>query len=124
VEVVRRRHVLVVEDHEDAREAVRCLLEVRGHQVQVAADGYQAVAKALGSHPPDVVLVDIGIPGMDGYEVARHIRAAETGKSMMLVAVTGYSQPAHRDRALESGFDAHLVKPVDPDELYRLLESP
>jgi CheY-like chemotaxis protein len=120
---VRRRRVLVVEDHEDAREAVRCLLEVRGHQVQVAADGVQAVATALGSQPPEVVLVDIGIPGMDGYEVARRIRAAEAGKSMMIVAVTGYSQPAHRDRALESGFDAHLVKPFDPDELYRLLES-
>jgi CheY-like chemotaxis protein len=121
---VRRRHVLVVEDHEDAREAVRCLLEVRGHQVQVAADGLQAVATALGSQPPDVVLVDIGIPGMDGYEVARHIRATEAGKSMMLVAVTGYGQQAHRDRALESGFDVHLVKPFDPDELYRLLETP
>ena len=121
---MHRRHVLVVEDHEDAREAVRCLLEVRGHQVQVAADGPEAVATALGSAPPDVVLVDIGIPGMDGYEVARHIRAAEAGKSMMLVAVTGYGQPAHRQRALESGFDAHMVKPIDPDELYRLLEQP
>jgi CheY-like chemotaxis protein len=120
---VRRRHVLVVEDHEDAREAVRCLLEVRGHQVEVAGDGPQAVAVALGSQP-DVVLVDIGIPGMDGYEVARHIRASDVGKSIMLVAVTGYSQPAHRQRALECGFDAHLVKPVDPDELYRLLENP
>lgn len=115
--------MLVVEDHEDAREAVRCLLEIRGHHVEVAADGPQAVATALGSQP-DVVLVDIGIPGMDGYEVARRIRASDAGKSMMLVAVTGYSQPAQRQRVLNSGFDAHLVKPVDPDELYRLLESP
>jgi len=89
----------------------------------VAADGLQAVTTALGPHPPEVVLLDIGIPGMDGYEVARHIRAAECGKGMVLVAVTGYGQSAHRDRMLESGFDAHLVKPVDPDELYRLLES-
>jgi CheY-like chemotaxis protein len=118
-----RRHVLVVEDHEDAREAVRCLLQVRGHRVEVAADGPTAVATALGSKP-EVVLVDISIPGMDGYEVARQLRASGPGKSMKLVAVTGYDQPAHRQRALESGFDAHLVKPIDPDELYRLLESP
>jgi CheY-like chemotaxis protein len=118
-----RRHVLVVEDHEDAREAMRCLLEVRGHRVEVVADGPAAVATALGSKP-EVVLVDISIPGMDGYEVARQLRASDPGKSMKLVAVTGYDQPAHRKRALESGFDAHLVKPIDPDELYRLLESP
>jgi CheY-like chemotaxis protein len=118
---VRPRHVLVVEDHDDAREAVRCLLEVRGHRVEGVADGPGAVDAALSSRP-DVVLVDIGIPGHDGYEVARRLRATVIGQHMMLVAITGYGQPDDRQRALESGFDAHLVKPIDPDELYRLLE--
>jgi CheY-like chemotaxis protein len=118
-----RRHVLVVEDHADAREAVRCLLEVRGHRVDVAADGPGAIDTALTSHP-EVVLVDIGLPGLDGYEVARRIRATDEGKHMRLVALTGYGDVTARQRALESGFDAHLVKPIDPDQLYRLLETP
>lgn len=117
------RHVLVVEDHADAREAVRCLLEVRGHRVDVAADGPGAVDSALASRP-EVVLVDIGLPGLDGFEVARRIRATAEGKHMKLVALTGYGDVTDRQRALESGFDAHLVKPIDPDHLYRLLEIP
>ncbi|MGH7324180.1 MAG: response regulator [Candidatus Rokuibacteriota bacterium] len=119
---VRRRHVLVVEDHEDAREAVRCLLEVCGHQVEVASDGASALSTALTSRP-DVVLMDIGIPGIDGFEVARQLRASEAGKSMLLIALTGYGQPQDRQRALESGFDRHLVKPIDPDALFSLLET-
>jgi two-component system, sensor histidine kinase len=119
---VRTRHVLVVEDNEDAREAVRCLLEVRGHRVEVAAEGHQAVAVALKSHP-EVALIDISVPGLDGYEIAQRLRASAEGKGMYLVAMTGYSEPDHRRRAIETGFDAHLLKPVDPDELYRLLES-
>jgi CheY-like chemotaxis protein len=118
---VRRRHVLVVEDHDDAREAVRSLLEVRGHRVEAAADGAAALDAALASRP-EVVLVDIGIPGPDGYEVARRLRATDAGQHMTLVAVTGYGQAHDRQRALDSGFDAHLVKPIDPDELYRLVE--
>jgi CheY-like chemotaxis protein len=118
-----RRHVLVVEDHADAREAVRCLLEVRGHRVDVAADGPGAIDTALTSRP-EIVLVDIGLPGLDGFEVARRIRATAEGKHMRLVALTGYGDLTDRQRALESGFDAHLVKPIDPDQLYRLLESP
>lgn len=118
-----RRHVLVVEDHADAREAVRCLLEVRGHRVDVAGDGPGAVDSALTSRP-EVVLVDIGLPGLDGFEVARRIRASDEGKHMRLVALTGYGDVADRQRAMESGFDAHLVKPIDPDHLYQLLETP
>lgn len=119
---VRRRHVLVVEDHEDAREAVRCLLEVCGHQVEVASDGTSALSTALALRP-DVVLMDIGIPGIDGFEVARQLRATEAGKSMLLIALTGYGQPQDRQRALECGFDRHLVKPIDPDALFSLLET-
>jgi CheY-like chemotaxis protein len=118
-----RRHVLVVEDHADAREAVRCLLEVRGHRVDVAADGPGAIDTALTSRP-EIVLVDIGLPGLDGFEVARRIRATAEGKHMRLVALTGYGDLTDRQRALESGFDAHLVKPIDPDHLYRVLENP
>ena len=119
---MRARHVLVVEDNEDAREAVRCLLEVRGHRVDVAGEGHQAVAVAL-ERRPEVALVDISVPGLDGYEIAQRLRATSEGKAMYLVAMTGYGEPDHRRRAMESGFDAHLLKPVDPDELYRLLES-
>jgi CheY-like chemotaxis protein len=116
------RQVLLVEDHEDAREAMRCLLEVHGHKVEAVGDGTQAVAAALGSRP-DVVLIDIGLPGLDGYEVARRLRATSEGKRMRLVALTGYDQPSDRQRVREAGFDAHLVKPVDPDELCRMLEG-
>ncbi len=93
-----------------------------GHRVEVAGDGATALATALASRP-DVVLLDIGIPGLDGFEVARHLRTSEAGKSMLLVALTGHDQPQDRQRALESGFDRHLVKPVDPDALYRVLDS-
>lgn len=115
--------MLVVEDNDDAREAVRCLLEVRGHRVEVAEEGHQAVVVALDKRP-EVALIDISLPGLDGYEIAQRLRASAEGKGMYLVAMTGYSDPDHRRRAFETGFNAHLLKPVDPDELYRLLESP
>jgi CheY-like chemotaxis protein len=120
--MVQARHVLLVEDHEDTREAMRCLLEVQGHRVDAVGQGGQAVSTALTARP-DVVLIDIGLPDLDGYEVARQLRAAPEGKKMRLVALTGYDQPRDRERALDAGFDAHLVKPVDPDALSRLLES-
>jgi CheY-like chemotaxis protein len=116
------RQVLVVEDHDDTREAMRCLLEVHGHRVQAVGDGTEAVAAALASHP-DVVVIDIGLPGLDGYEVARQLRATPEGKAMRLLALTGHDQPRDRERVQEAGFDAHLVKPVDPDTLCRLLEA-
>jgi CheY-like chemotaxis protein len=120
--MTQSRHVLVVEDHDDTREAMRCLLEVQGHRVEAVGDGAQAVEVALGSRP-DVVVIDIGLPGLDGYEVARRLRATAEGKTMRLVALTGYDQPRDRERTHEAGFDAHLVKPVDPDALCRLLEA-
>ncbi|HEV8310403.1 MAG TPA: ATP-binding protein [Methylomirabilota bacterium] len=114
------RRILLVEDHQDAREALRWLLEAEGHEVTMAADGHSAVELALATRP-DVVLVDIGLPGLDGYEVARRLRAAANGRDLRLIALTGYGQPADRTRAREAGFDAHLVKPVDADQLARLL---
>ena len=114
------RRVLVVEDNAAAREMLRVALELEGHEVFEAADGPGGL-EAAERLQPQVALVDIGLPGLDGYEVARRIRASKGGKRILLIALTGYSQPRDRDRSLESGFDAHLVKPVDPDQLCRLL---
>jgi two-component system, sensor histidine kinase len=111
--------VLLIEDNADAREALRVLLELDGYDVEVAADGPQGIEVARAKTPA-VALVDIGLPGIDGYEVARRLRALP-GPRSFLVALTGYSDPDDRRRAEEAGFDAHVVKPVDPDELTRLL---
>ena len=115
-----RKRLLLVEDNPDIGETLRELLQILGHRVELAGDGLRGVQLALATHP-DAALVDIGLPGIDGYEVARRLRASEEGKDIVLVALTGYGRPEDRDRALESGFDAHLVKPVDPEELNRLL---
>ena len=112
------KRVLVVEDNDDAREMLRNLLDTFGHEVHEASDGAAGVEEARRLRP-DTALIDIGLPGMDGYEVARRIRADIPGTR--LVALTGYGQPEDRERALAAGFDVHLVKPVDPDQLQRLL---
>jgi CheY-like chemotaxis protein len=114
------RHVLIVEDNHDAREGLRLLLESWGHRVEEAADGERGVEQALESRP-DVALIDVGLPGLDGYDVARKIRGGPDGKRIRLVAVTGYGQPEAVQRAHEAGFTTHLVKPLDPDALRRLL---
>lgn len=111
--------VLLIEDNADAREALRVLLELDGYDVEAAGDGPQALEIARAKTPA-VALIDIGLPGIDGYEVARRLRAL-SGPRSFLVALTGYSDPEDRHRAEEAGFDAHVVKPVDPDELTRLL---
>ncbi len=115
-----RKRLLLVEDNPDIGETLRDLLQILGHRVELAGDGLRGVQLALATQP-DAALVDIGLPGIDGYEVARRLRATDQGKDIVLVALTGYGRPEDRDRALESGFDAHLVKPVDPEELNRLL---
>jgi signal transduction histidine kinase/ActR/RegA family two-component response regulator len=115
------RHVLVIEDNADAREMLRMALELDGHRVATAADGVSGVDSALRI-TPDLVLVDIGLPGLDGYAVARRLRAA-LGDRVTLVALTGYGQNEDRRRTREAGFDAHLVKPVDPDVLTRALAT-
>ena len=111
--------VLLIEDNTDARDALRVLLELDGYDVEAAGDGAQGLEIARAKTPA-VALIDIGLPGMDGYEVARRLRAM-AGPRAYLVALTGYSDPDDRRRAEEAGFDAHVVKPVDPDELTRLL---
>ena len=111
--------VLLIEDNADARDALRVLLELDGYDVEAAGDGTHGLEIARAKTPA-VALIDIGLPGMDGYEVAKRLRAL-AGPRAFLVALTGYSDPEDRRRAAEAGFDAHVVKPVDPDELTRLL---
>jgi signal transduction histidine kinase/ActR/RegA family two-component response regulator len=106
------RRILIVEDNADAREALREALEQAGHEIFEASSGTGGVESALANHP-DVALIDIGLPGFDGYEVARRIRSAAEVRGMMLVALTGYGTPEDRQRAEQAGFDAHLVKPLD-----------
>ena len=115
-----KRRLLLIEDNPDIGETLRDLLQLLGHRVELATDGLRGVQLALATRP-EAALVDIGLPGIDGYEVARRLRASEIGREIALVALTGYGRPEDRDRALEAGFDAHLVKPVEPDELSRLL---
>ena len=111
--------VLLVEDHPDGRETLKLLLELCGYQVEAAADGRQGVEKGLAWRP-EVAVVDIGLPVLDGYEVARRLRAALGGR-VVLIALTANGEPKHRRRALEAGFDHHLTKPADVGELLRLL---
>lgn len=118
--VKQARRVLLVEDNPDARDALREILEDSGHFVDVATDGQSGIERALASKP-DIALIDIGLPGLDGYEVARRIRAGD-GKELFLVALTGYSGSQQRQEALTAGFNLHLVKPVDPGELMKVLD--
>jgi PAS domain S-box-containing protein len=116
------RRVVVVEDSPDAREALVTLLGLLGHQVQAAGDGEEGAALIVATRP-DVALVDLALPGVNGYEVARRVRAA-LGDAVRLVALSGYGGPDDRRRAREAGFDRHVVKPIDPDQLDPLVEGP
>ena len=107
------RRVLIIEDLADAAQSLREALELCGHQVEVAVNGPTGLARARG-FCPEVVLCDIGLPGMDGYEVARAFRADEALKDVFLVALSGYALPDDLRRAAEAGFDQHLAKPPRP----------
>ena len=113
------RHILIVEDNRDGRESLAMLLELVGHKVEVAEDGQRGVELALAVRPK-VILIDIGLPVIDGYEVASQVRTA-LGSEVLLVALTGHSQPEDRKRASEAGFDAHMAKPIELSELQALL---
>jgi two-component system, sensor histidine kinase len=119
----RSRKVLVIEDNEDARDSLRLLLEGLGHRVIAAGTGVEGLALAEAQRP-EVALIDIGLPGLDGYQVARALRSTPDGKTMTLVAVTGYGQLEDRQRSSEAGFDAHLVKPVSERALLNLIAAP
>jgi PAS domain S-box-containing protein len=116
------RRVLVVDDHVDAAESAAMLLGFLGHEVRTAHDGPSALA-AVGKFRPEVVLLDIGLPGMSGYEVARALRAQPENRELILVAVTGYGQEEDCRQSQEAGFDRHLVKPVEPKALQELVAS-
>src|SRR5262249_51526415 len=112
--------ILVVEDNRDAADSLRLLLEFSGHEVAVAYSGHDGV-QAAERYQPDVVLCDIGLPGLDGYGVARKLRESPTTAKARLIAVTAYGRDEDRRRSHEAGFEQHLVKPVDPDALQREL---
>ena len=114
------RRVLVIEDSGDAREMLRMMLELAGHVVYDAPDGIRGL-ELVKAVRPDVGLIDISLPIMDGYQVARRIRAERHGREMLLVALSGYDAPGDASRSPEPAFDYHLVKPVDPDQLARLI---
>jgi CheY-like chemotaxis protein len=119
---MNRRRVLIVEDNRDAGEMYRILIEMCGHEVLVAEDGAKGL-ELLKSAQPDIALVDIGLPGMDGYEIARRFRAEPEGGRVLLVALTGYGSSSDRARSRQAGFDLHLLKPVDPQALQSLLDG-
>jgi signal transduction histidine kinase/CheY-like chemotaxis protein len=117
------RRILVVEDNPDAAESLRDFLELSGHEVELASSGLDGVEAARQFHP-EIVLCDLGLPGMDGFEVAAELRRDPTTASARLIAVTGYGREEDRRRSKAAGFDLHLTKPVDPAWLRQLLQSP
>lgn len=114
--------VLVVDDNVDAADMLVMMLQMFGHDVKAAYSGQSALETAL-EYQPDFVLLDIGLPDMNGYEVAQHLRQEQQIKNVRLIAMTGYGQDADRQRSIEAGIDLHLVKPVDPKKLQELLET-
>jgi PAS domain S-box-containing protein len=115
-----KRRILVIDDNVDAADSLAVLLRLDGHQVRVAHDG-RAALEAIAAEAPELVFLDIGLPGMDGYEIARRIREQPDGKHMVLVALTGWGQEEDRRRSKEAGFDHHFVKPVEPAAVQQLL---
>ncbi|MFP3644500.1 response regulator [Paraburkholderia sp. SIMBA_054] len=118
----RPRRILIVDDNADAAEALAMLLVMRGHEVETRMDGASGLA-AVATFSPEIVLLDVGLPDMDGYEVARRLRESDARRDTTLIAVTGYGLPSDRIRSVEAGFDHHLTKPVDADELVRLFSE-
>ena len=115
-----RRRILIVDDLRDSAESLAMLLRLAGHETRLAFDGEEAI-EAAEEFRPDVVLLDLGMPRLNGFEACRRIRARDWASDALLVAVTGWGQDADRQRSREAGFDAHLVKPVNYDELEELL---
>jgi len=116
------RRILLIEDSADIREVMEMLLIMNGHKIETAQDGFQGVDKALMTLP-DVALIDIGLPGQNGYEVAKAIRAGRGGDKIVLIALSGYGQIEDKQRALNAGFDDHLTKPADNHDLFTILND-
>jgi len=117
-----RRNILIADDNQDALESLALMLRLEGHEVHCASDGEEALALA-GLRRPEIVVLDVGMPKLDGCEVARRIRAESWGRGAVLVALTGWGQDVDRRRSREAGFDMHLVKPVDPATICDMLVS-
>ena len=116
------KKVLLVDDNVDAADTLEMLLGMDGFQVTTVYDGVAALV-AAGDFSPDVVVMDIGMPGMDGYDAARMMRQLPGGEAMVLIALTGWGQPADKSRASEAGFNHHLIKPVDYDTLLKCVRA-
>jgi len=114
------RRVLVVDDQPDSTDSLALLLQLRGHEVLIARDGPGAIEEAARSRP-DVILLDLGLPGMSGYDVARRLRVMRELDGVRLVALTGYGTESDRQKSRDAGFDVHLTKPVDPQALDAVL---
>jgi DNA-binding response OmpR family regulator len=121
-EACSAQRVLVVDDNEDTAVMLSTLLEIHGYKTSLAHDGRAAIA-AADLLRPEVILLDIGLPGLNGFDVSRQIRAQPWGTDMVLIALTGWGQESDRNRSRDSGFDYHLVKPVEQDSLLRLMAS-
>ncbi|HEU5137541.1 MAG TPA: PAS domain S-box protein [Steroidobacteraceae bacterium] len=117
-----KRRVLIADDNRDAAESLAMLLEMHGHTITVVSDGRQALA-AIESSPPEVALLDIGMPHIDGYEVARRVRGDTRTREVLLIAVTGWGQEQDKARAMAAGFDLHFTKPIEPQQLIELLAA-
>jgi CheY-like chemotaxis protein len=110
----------VADDNQDSADSVAMLLRLDGHEVQVAYDGEEA-ARAADAGWPQILVLDIGMPRLNGYQVAEHVRTMPWGRDVVMIAATGWGQDEDRRRSIASGFDAHLVKPIDPRGLTRLM---
>jgi CheY-like chemotaxis protein len=119
---VAQRRILVVDDNTDVTETMTMLLETVGHHTAFAHDGAQALA-AAETYRPQVVILDIGLPDMNGYEVARQLRARSGGSALFLIAATGWGQDADRARARDAGFDLHMTKPIDFSKLQEVIAT-
>jgi CheY-like chemotaxis protein len=122
VEPAPPQRIVIVEDNADSRELMSEILSEQGHTVDTAGDGEAGVEALLREPHADVGIVDLGLPKLDGYELARRVRAAR-GRDPFLIALSGFGRPQDRKDALDAGFDVHLVKPVDVSEISRLLGS-
>ena len=116
------RKILVADDDQDSAESLAMLFQMMGHEVRSALNGVEAIALAA-DFQPDLIVLDIGMPGLDGYEVCRRIRQQPGAHTIVIAALTGWTRDEDRDRSQEAGFDYHLVKPVEPDVLVQLVRS-
>jgi len=117
-----RRRIVLADDNRDGAESLRMLLEMSGHEIYVAHTGIDAL-KVTEEHRPEICILDIGMPGLNGYEVADRIRSESWGTQIVLIAVTGYGQQHDKLKARATGFDHHLTKPIDPSALENLIEA-